>query len=66
MLGAKTLTPTVSPRSSTVVLVREKDRSMNLSVDYRKQNYIAIKDRYPLPEILDVVIELIDMYQMIR
>ena len=43
--------PAASPWSSNVVLVRKKDDSHRLCVDYRTVNQVTYKDTYPLPHI---------------
>ena len=43
--------PAASPWASNVVLVRKKDGSFRLCVDYRAVNAITYKDTYPLPHI---------------
>ena len=43
--------PAASPWCSNVVLVRKKDGSHRLCVDYRMVNEVTYKDTYPLPHI---------------
>lgn len=40
-----------SPYASAIVIVRKKDGSLRLCVDYRQLNKKTIKDAYPLPRI---------------
>ena len=43
--------PAAGPCASNVVLVRKKDGSHRLCVDYRAVNSVTYKDTYPLPHI---------------
>ncbi|XP_066585178.1 uncharacterized protein [Prorops nasuta] len=45
--------PSESPYTSPIVLVRKKDGSITLCVDYRELNKITIKDNFPTPLIED-------------
>jgi len=42
-----------------VLLVKKKDASMRLCVDYRQLNKVTIKNRYPLPRIDDLMDKLV-------
>ena len=42
-----------------MLLVKKKDGSMRLCVDYRQLNKVTIKNRYPLPRIDDLMDQLV-------
>ena len=44
-----------SPWASPVVLVKKKDGTQRLCVDYRKLNALTVKDSFPLPRIDDAL-----------
>eukprot|EP00253_Pinus_taeda_P023582 PITA_23582 len=50
--------PSTSPCGSPIVLVRNKDGSWRMRIDYRALNKITIKNRYPLPRIDDLLDQL--------
>lgn len=47
-----------SPMSSPIVPVRKKNGSLRLCMDYRKLNKVIIPDRFPLPNLVDLVYSL--------
>jgi len=54
-LRDKIIRPSCSDYASPVVLVRKRDGSLRLCIDYRALNKKVIRDRYPLPLIDDQV-----------
>ncbi|KAK9751620.1 Reverse transcriptase (RNA-dependent DNA polymerase) [Popillia japonica] len=50
--------PSASDFASPIVLVKKKDGTTRICIDYRKLNRKIIKDRYPLPIIEDQIDKL--------
>jgi len=50
--------PSTSPCRSPIVLVRKKDGSWRMYIDYKAINKIMIKNRYPLPRMDDLLDQL--------
>ena len=58
LLDKKCIRPSVSPWGAPVLLVKKKDGSMRLYIDYRQWNKVTIKNRYPLSRIDDLMDQL--------
>ena len=41
--------PSVSPWGARVLLVKKKDGTLRLCIDYRQLNQVIIKNKYPIP-----------------
>nr|GEW02295.1 hypothetical protein [Tanacetum cinerariifolium] len=50
--------PSTSPWGAPVLLVKKKDRSFKMCIDYRELNKLTVKNRYPLPRIDDLFDQL--------
>jgi hypothetical protein len=59
LLEKKFIRPSVSPWGAPVLLVKKKDGSMRLCIDYRQLNKVTIKNKYPLPRIDDLMDQLV-------
>jgi len=59
LMDKKFVRPSVSPWGAPVLLVKKKDGSMRLCIDYRQLNKVTIKNRYSLPRIDDLMDQLV-------
>ena len=50
--------PSKSPFASSVVLVKKKDGTLQMCIDYRVLNKRNIKNRHPIPHIDELINEL--------
>jgi len=58
LLEKKFIRPNASPWGAPILLVKKKDGSSRLCVDYRQLNKLTIKNKYPLPRIDDLLDQL--------
>ena len=58
LLDANIIKPSTSPFASPIVLVRKKNGSLRMCVDYRKINARTVRDSYALPKIEDLFMTL--------
>ena len=58
LLEKKFIRPSASPWGAPVLLVKKKDGSSRLCVDYWQLNKLTIKNKYPLPRINDLLDQL--------
>jgi hypothetical protein len=58
LLAMGHIKPSSSPFTSSIVLVKKKDGTMHMCIDYRELNKRTIKNRYPIPIIDELLDEL--------
>jgi len=57
-LDKRFIRPSVSLWGVPVLLVKKKDSSRRMCIDYRELNKVTIKNKYPLPRIDDLFDQL--------
>ena len=56
LLSKGFIRPSISPWGAPVLFVKKKDRSLQLCIDYRQLNRVTIRNQYPLPRIVELLI----------
>ena len=51
LLNKGFIRPSTSPWGASVLIVKKKDGSLRLCIDYRQLNWTTIRNQYPLPRI---------------
>ena len=62
MLDRSFIRPSVSPWRASVVIVKKKDETIRLCIDYKELNKVTVKNKYPLPRIDDLFDKLQESY----
>ena len=58
-LGKGWIRRSKSPVSASIIFARKKDGSIRVCIDYRNLNQVTVKNRYPLPLILELTDRLV-------
>jgi hypothetical protein len=58
MLKMGHILPSSNPFSSSMVLVKKKDDTLQMCIDYKALNKKTINNRYPIPRIDELMDEL--------
>ena len=54
LLGKGFIRPSTSPWGATVLFSKNKDKTLQLCIDYRQLNRVTLKNQYPLSRIDDL------------
>lgn len=59
LLAKELIRPSASPYGAPVLFARKKDGTLRLCIDYRGLNKATIRDKYPLPNISDILDQVV-------
>lgn len=59
LLSQGFIRPSASPWGALVLLVKKKDGTFRMCIDYRQLNKVTIKNKYPLPRIDDLLDQIL-------
>ncbi|GKE43742.1 reverse transcriptase, partial [Tanacetum coccineum] len=68
LLDSGVIRPSHGPFSSPIVMVKKKDGSWRMCIDYKQLNKFTVKDKFPIPvieELIDKLQEHIDQLRMV-
>ena len=59
LLSKGFIRPSASPWGAPILFVKKKDGSFRMCIDYRQLNKVTVKNKYPLPRIVDLCDQLL-------
>ena len=66
LLDLGLIRPSSRPYASSVVLVKKKDGTLRMCIDFRYLNKSNIKNRYPIPRIDDLMMSYLELINFLK